>query len=95
MVHAHHDAGDAHLLGLGVAHLARQRLEAASRGELKVSNDPHFAHKRGSHRGNYLNSPEHALGALDRTQPGLPMKKGRCATVTHDYKRDGTITLFR
>ncbi len=61
----------------------------------KVSNDPHFAHKRGSHRGNYLNSPEHALGALDRTQPGLPMKKGRCATVTHDYKRDGTITLFR
>jgi len=33
-------------------------------------------------------------GALDRTQPGLPMKKGRCATMTHDYKRHGTTTLF-
>jgi hypothetical protein len=34
------------------------------------------------------------IQALDRTQPGLPMKKGRCATLTHDYKRHGTATLF-
>ena len=54
--------------------------------------------------GLYLNPPEHALvlsvdektsiQALDRTQPGLPLKKGRCATMTHDYKRHGTTTLF-
>jgi hypothetical protein len=54
--------------------------------------------------GLYLNSPEHALvlsleeksqiQALDRTQPGLPMKKGRGRTMTHDYKRNGTTTLF-
>jgi hypothetical protein len=52
----------------------------------------------------HLNPPEHALvlcvdeksqiQALDRTQPGLPMKKGRGATLTHDYKRNGTTTLF-
>ena len=51
-----------------------------------------------------LNPPEHAIvlrankksqiQALDRTQPGLPMKKGRCGTMTHDYKRNGTATLF-
>ena len=54
--------------------------------------------------GVYLNPPEHALvlcvdeksqiQALDRTQPGLPIKKGRCGTMTHDYKRYGTTTLF-
>ena len=54
--------------------------------------------------GLYLNPPEHALvmcvdeksqiQALDRTQPGLPIKKGRCGTMTHDYKRYGTTTLF-
>jgi DDE superfamily endonuclease len=54
--------------------------------------------------GLYLNPPEHALvfcidaksqiQALDRTQPGLPMKKGRAGTMTHDYKRNGTTTLF-
>src|SRR5207247_9027326 len=37
---------------------------------------------------------ESQIQALDRTQPGLPMKKGRCATMTHDYKRHGTTTLF-
>jgi hypothetical protein len=52
----------------------------------------------------YLNPPEHAIvlcadeksqiQALDRTQPGLPIKKGRCGTMTHDYKRNGTATLF-
>jgi hypothetical protein len=54
--------------------------------------------------GLYLNPPEKALvlrvdeksqiQALDRTQPGLPLKKGRCGTMTHDYKRNGTTTLF-
>jgi len=54
--------------------------------------------------GLYLHPPEHAvvlsvdeksqIQALDRTQPGLPMKKGRCGTMTHDYKRHGTTTLF-
>jgi transposase len=70
----------------------------------KVSNDPQFAEKLEAIVGLYLNPPEHALvlsvdeksqiQALDRTQPGLPMKKGRGATMTHDYKRNGTATLF-
>ena len=70
----------------------------------KVSNDPDFAAKLEDVVGLYLNPPEHALvlsvdeksqiQALDRTQPGLPMKKGRGATMTHDYKRNGTTTLF-
>lgn len=70
----------------------------------KVSNDPEFAEKLEAIVGLYLNPPEHAivlcadeksqLQALDRTQPGLPIKKGRCGTMTHDYKRNGTATLF-
>ena len=70
----------------------------------KVSNDPEFADKLEAIVGLYLNPPEHALvlsvdeksqiQALDRTQPGLPMKKGRGQTMTHDYKRNGTTTLF-
>jgi transposase len=70
----------------------------------KVSNDPDFAAKLEDVVGLYLNPPEHAMvlsvdeksqiQALDRTQPGLPMKKGRGATMTHDYKRNGTTTLF-
>jgi len=70
----------------------------------KVSNDPLFAEKVEDIVGLYLNPPEHALvlcadeksqvQALDRTQPGLPMKKGRSGTITHDYKRNGTTTLF-
>jgi hypothetical protein len=70
----------------------------------KVSNDPQFADKLEAIVGLYLNPPEHALvlsvdeksqiQALDRTQPGLPMKKGRGQTMTHDYKRNGTTTLF-
>ena len=70
----------------------------------KVSNDPDFADKLEDIVGLYLNPPEHALvlcvdeksqiQALDRTQPGLPMKKDRGATMTHDYKRNGTTTLF-
>lgn len=70
----------------------------------KVSRDPKFIEKLEDIVGLYLNLPEHALvlccdeksqiQALDRTQPGLPMKKGRAATMTHDYKRRGTTTLF-
>jgi len=70
----------------------------------KLSNDPHFMEKLEDVVGLYMNPPEHALvlcideksqiQALDRTQPGLPMKKGRLGTMTHDYKRNGTTTLF-
>lgn len=70
----------------------------------KLSKDPHFVEKLVDIVGLYLNPPEHAMvlcvdeksqiQALDRTQPGLPMKKGRCGTMTHDYKRNGTTTLF-
>jgi transposase len=70
----------------------------------KVSTDPHFAEKLEAIVGLYLNPPEHALvlccdeksqiQALDRTQPGLPLKRGRAGTMTHDYKRNGTATLF-
>jgi len=70
----------------------------------KVSRDPKFAEKLEDVLGLYLSTPEHAIvlccdeksqvQALDRTQPGLPLKKGRAATMTHDYKRNGTTTLF-
>ncbi len=70
----------------------------------KLSNDPHFAEKLDDVVGLYLRPPEHAIvlsldeksqiQALDRSQPGLPLKKGRCQTMTHDYKRHGTTTLF-
>jgi transposase len=70
----------------------------------KLSNDPRFVEKLVDVVGLYLNPPEHALvlcadektqiQALDRTQPSLPLKKGRCGTRTHDYKRNGTTTLF-
>jgi transposase len=70
----------------------------------KLSKDPEFAAKLENIVGLYLNPPEHAIvlaadeksqiQALDRTQPGLPLKKGRCGTMTHDYKRNGTATLF-
>jgi transposase len=70
----------------------------------KISNDPHFVDKLIDVVGLYLDPPEHALvlcvdeksqiQALDRTQPSLPMKPGRGETMTHDYKRNGTTTLF-
>jgi len=70
----------------------------------KVSNDPQFVEKLIDVVGLYMNPPEHALvlscdektqiQALDRTQKGLPINKGRCGTMTHDYKRNGTTTLF-
>jgi transposase len=70
----------------------------------KVSRDPQFVEKLEDIVGLYLNPPQQAIvfsvdeksqiQALDRTQPGLPMKKGRNGTITHDYKRYGTTTLF-
>lgn len=70
----------------------------------KVSRDPQFVEKLEDVVGLYLNPPQQAIvfsvdeksqiQALDRTQPGLPMKKGRAGTMTHDYKRHGTTTLF-
>src|SRR6266496_24147 len=94
----------------GVSHRSVQRIWAAHRLKphrvrtFKLSNDPKFAAKVQDIVGLYVDPPEHALvlsvdeksqiQALDRTQPGLPMKKGRCGTMTHDYKRHGTTTLF-
>ena len=70
----------------------------------KVSTDPHFEEKLQDVVGLYLDPPDNAavfsfdekssVQALDRTQPGLPLKKGRCGTMTHDYKRHGTTSLF-
>jgi len=70
----------------------------------KRSRDPNFELKLRDVVGLYLDPPEHAvvlsldektqIQALDRTQPGLPLKRGKCATMTHDYKRNGTTTLF-
>ena len=84
----------------GAAHGLR-RTGCAS---FKLSNDPRFAAKLPDVVGLYVDPPAHAvvlsideksqIQALDRTQPGLPMKKGRAGTMTHDYKRHGTTTLF-
>ena len=70
----------------------------------QLSNDPKFAEKLKDIVGLYIDPPAHAvvlsvdeksqIQALDRTQPGLPMKPGRAGTMTHDYKRHGTTTLF-
>jgi len=70
----------------------------------KLSSDPQFAARLRDVVGLYVDPPAHAvvlsvdeksqIQALDRTQPGLPMKKGRAGTMTHDYKRNGTTTLF-
>jgi transposase len=95
---------------VGISHTSVQRIWAEHglkphlvRG-FKVSNDPNFAAKVKDIVGLYIDPPEKALvlsvdeksqiQALDRTQPGLPLKKGRAGTMTHDYKRNGTTTLF-
>ena len=72
--------------------------------QFKLSNDPNFVDKLRDVVGLYVDPPAHAIvlsldeksqiQALDRTQPGLPLKKGRLGTMTHDYKRHGTTTLF-
>ena len=95
---------------MGIDHVLVHRVWAAHGLQphrvrtFKLSNDPDFVKKVTDVVGLYLNPPEHALvfsvdeksqiQALDRTQPGLPIKKGRCGTMTHDYKRNGTTTLF-
>ena len=80
------------------------QLKPSQTRTFKLSRDPKFVEKLVDVVGLYLHPPEHALvlccdeksqiQALDRTQPGLPLKKGRCGTMTHDYKRNGTTTLF-
>jgi transposase len=72
--------------------------------QFKLSRDPDFVPKLRDIVGLYVDPPAHAIvlsvdeksqiQALDRTQPGLPLKPGRCGTMTHDYKRNGTTTLF-
>src|SRR6202142_1287682 len=79
--------------------LAPHRIHA-----FKLSKDPKFAEKLKDVVGLYVDPPAHAavlsvdeksqIQALDRTQPALPMKRGRAGTMTHDYKRHGTTTLF-
>ena len=94
----------------GVSPASVQRIWAANglkphlSRTFKLSTDPQFEEKLVDVVGLYMDPPEKALvlcvdeksqiQALDRTQPGLPMKKGRCGTMTHDYKRHGTTTLF-
>jgi len=95
---------------MGISHTSVQRIwaEAGLKPHLvrdfKISNDPLFEEKVTDVVGLYVNPPDRALvlcvdeksqiQALDRTQPGLPLRKGRAATMTHDYKRHGTTTLF-
>jgi transposase len=95
---------------VGISYTSVQRIWAAHDLKpylvktFKLSNDKHFIEKVADIVGLYVDPPEKALvlsvdeksqiQALDRTQPGLPMKKGRAGTMTHDYKRNGTTTLF-
>jgi transposase len=84
--------------------LESHRIEPHRIRTFKLSNDPEFAKKLRDIVGLYVDPPAHAvvlsvdeksqIQALDRTQPGLPMKKGRAGTMTHDSKRNGTTTLF-
>jgi transposase len=98
----------AEVMGISPSSVGRIWSEAGLKPHLtrgfKVSNDPMFEEKVAEIVGLYLDPPERAvvlcvdeksqIQALDRTQPGLPLKKGRAATMTHDYKRHGTTTLF-
>jgi transposase len=95
---------------MGVSHSSVQRiwkehgLKPHLTRSFKLSNDPKFVEKVQDIVGLYMNPPDKAvvlcvdeksqIQALDRTQPGLPMKRGRAGTMTHDYKRNGTTTLF-
>jgi transposase len=107
---ATHWTGRATARAVGVSLRAVQRIWAAHRLQphrirtFKKSTDPAFAAKVEDVVGLYIDPPRHAvvlsideksqIQALDRTQPGLPLKPGRCGTMTHDYKRNGTTTLF-
>src|ERR671913_1813017 len=102
--------GRAMAAAVGVSLRAVQRLWAAHKLQphglrsFKRSRDPDFLAKLTAIVGLYMAPPRHAvvlsldeksqIQALDRTQPGLPIKPGKCATMTHDYKRNGTTTLF-
>ena len=108
--HATHWTGRAMAKAVGVSLRAVQRLWQAHRLQphrirtFKRSNDPEFAEKVEDIVGLYMDPPKHTvvvsideksqIQALDRTQPGLPLKPGKCGTMTHDYKRNGTTTLF-
>ena len=105
-----HWTGRAMAKAMGVSLSAIQRIWAAHHLQphrlrtFKRSTDPAFATKVEDVVGLYMHPPAHALvlsidektqiQALDRTQPGLPLKPGKCGTLTHDYKRHGTTTLF-
>ncbi len=105
-----HWTGRAMAKAVGISLRAVQRIWEAHRLQphrirtFKKSNDPAFAEKVEDIVGLYMNPPGHAvvlsideksqIQALDRTQPGLPLKPGKCGTMTHDYKRHGTTTLF-
>jgi len=105
-----HWTGRAMARAVGVSLRAVQRLWEAHRLQphrfrtFKRSDDPEFAKKVEDIVGLYMDPPKHAvvvsideksqIQALDRTQPGLPLKPGKCGTMTHDYKRNGTTTLF-
>src|SRR6202165_4107335 len=107
---ASHWSGSAMAKAAGISVSSVQRIWSADGlpphavRTFKLSDDPQFASKLHEIVGLYVDPPDHAIvlsvdeksqiQALDRTQPGLPMKKGRCATMTHDYKRHGTTTLF-
>jgi transposase len=105
-----HWTGRAMAKAVGVSLTSVQRIWSAHRLQphrlrtFKRSNDPAFAAKVEDIVGLYMDPPAHAvvvsideksqIQALDRTQPGLPLKPGKCGTMTHDYKRNGTTTLF-
>jgi transposase len=95
-------------VGIGLSSVQRiwkaHRLQPHRIRTFKRSNDPDFAAKLHDIVGLYMDPPLHAIvlsmdeksqiQALDRSQPGLPLKPGKCGTLTHDYKRNGTTTLF-
>jgi transposase/transcriptional regulator with XRE-family HTH domain len=107
---ATHWTGRAMAKAVGISLRAVQRIWEGHRLQphrvrtFKRSNDPAFAQKVEDIVGLYMHPPAHAvvlsideksqIQALDRTQPGLPLKPGKCGTMTHDYKRNGTTTLF-
>jgi transposase len=107
---ATHWTGRAMAKSVGISLRAVQRIWEAHRLQphrirtFKRSNDPAFAEKVEDIVGLYMSPPAHAvvlsideksqIQALDRTQPGLPLKPGKAGTLTHDYKRHGTTTLF-
>jgi len=108
--HATHWSSRKMAAHVGVSEAAVRRIWKAAQlaphrvRRFKISNDPHFAEKLVDVVGLYLDPPEKAIvfcvdeksqiQALDRTQPGLPLKRGKAQTMTHDYKRHGTTTLF-